>query len=91
MHDWDTGKEDVIQLSASLPAADQAEALYKKARKLRRTSENVNPLLEQVLMSATAYTTPLYHQLLAFNVSSSGIRVFLPLMPLQEPLARTLH
>ena len=45
--DWDLGEEVVIALDPSTPALDQAEALFKKAKKLRRTSENVEPLLQQ--------------------------------------------
>lgn len=45
--DWDMGEEIVITLDPSTPALEQAEALFKKARKLRRTSENVEPLLQQ--------------------------------------------
>lgn len=45
--DWEAGEEIVIALDPSTPALEQAEALFKKARKLRRTSENVEPLLQQ--------------------------------------------
>ena len=45
--DWESGEELVIALDPSTPALEQAEALFKKARKLRRTSENVEPLLQQ--------------------------------------------
>ena len=45
--DWEVGEEIVMALDPSTPALEQAEALFKKARKLRRTSENVEPLLQQ--------------------------------------------
>ncbi len=45
--DWDAGEEVVIALDPAVPALEQAESLFKKARKLRRTSENVEPLLQQ--------------------------------------------
>lgn len=47
MDDWEAGEEVEIALDPSTPALEQAEALFKKARKLRRTSENVEPLLQQ--------------------------------------------
>lgn len=47
--DWDTGEESRIPLDPSIQAKDQAEALYKRARKLRRTTGNVEPLLREVL------------------------------------------
>lgn len=44
--DWETGEETMIPLDPLTPALEQAEAFFKKARKLRRTAENVEPLLQ---------------------------------------------
>ena len=44
--DWDTGAPVKIALDPSISAVEQAEALYKRARKLRRAVGAVAPLLE---------------------------------------------
>ena len=50
VEDWDTGETTEIALDPSQSAQEQTEALYKKARKLRRTSDNVEPLLHQAAL-----------------------------------------
>lgn len=50
VEDWDTGEAVEIVLDPSLTAQEQTEGLYKKARKLRRTSDNVEPLLHQAAL-----------------------------------------
>lgn len=44
--DWDTGAAVSIQLDPTKSAVEQAEALYRRARKLRRAVDAVTPLLE---------------------------------------------
>ncbi|GBF97380.1 hypothetical protein Rsub_11027 [Raphidocelis subcapitata] len=44
--DWDTGAAVSIPLDPAKTAVEQAEALYKRARKLRRAVDAVTPLLE---------------------------------------------
>ena len=48
--DWETGETVEIALDPSQSAQEQTDALYKKARKLRRTTENVEPLLHQAAL-----------------------------------------
>ena len=50
VEDWDTGEPIEIALDPSQSAQEQTEALYKKARKLRRTTDNVEPLLHQAAL-----------------------------------------
>jgi predicted ribosome quality control (RQC) complex YloA/Tae2 family protein len=44
--DWDTGERVTLQLDPLKGAVEQAEALYKRARKLKRAAGAVAPLLE---------------------------------------------
>jgi predicted ribosome quality control (RQC) complex YloA/Tae2 family protein len=44
--DWDTGKLVTLPLDPTKTPMEQAEALYKRARKLRRAVDAVQPLLE---------------------------------------------
>lgn len=47
--DWDTGKPVSIPLDPPTPPMDVAERLFKRARKLRRAVDAVQPLLEAAL------------------------------------------
>lgn len=44
--DWDTGAAVTIPLDTTLTPMEVAEGLYKRARKLRRAVDAVQPLLE---------------------------------------------
>ncbi|KXZ49159.1 hypothetical protein GPECTOR_23g86 [Gonium pectorale] len=46
VEDWDTGEPTTLQLDPLQPPVATAEALYRKARKLRRAVDAVQPLLE---------------------------------------------
>jgi predicted ribosome quality control (RQC) complex YloA/Tae2 family protein len=44
--DWDTGNAVTIPLDTTITPMEVAEGLYKRARKLRRAVDAVQPLLE---------------------------------------------
>lgn len=44
--DWESGEPVSIQLDADASPSEQAEGLYRRARKLRRAVDAVAPLLE---------------------------------------------
>lgn len=46
VEDWDTGEEVRLTLDATKTPVEHAEGLYKRARKLRRAADAVQPLLE---------------------------------------------
>lgn len=43
---WETGNKEVIKLDPKMSGVENAEALYKKASKLRRGSSKILPLIE---------------------------------------------
>ncbi|KAI8108413.1 hypothetical protein M9434_006439 [Picochlorum sp. BPE23] len=43
---WETGNKEVIKLDPTISGVENAEALYKKASKLRRGSSKILPLIE---------------------------------------------
>ncbi|GLC41662.1 hypothetical protein PLESTB_000691300 [Pleodorina starrii] len=47
VEDWETGEPLTLELDASKPPVATAEALYRKARKLRRAIDVVQPLLDE--------------------------------------------
>ncbi|EFJ52975.1 hypothetical protein VOLCADRAFT_78603 [Volvox carteri f. nagariensis] len=54
VEDWETGEPLTLQLDPTKPPVATAEALYRKARKLRRAIDAVQPLLEEA-RSEVAY------------------------------------
>ncbi|KAF6261230.1 fibronectin-binding protein A N-terminus-domain-containing protein [Scenedesmus sp. NREL 46B-D3] len=50
--DWDTGKPVLLTLDPTKSPMEQAEALYRRARKLRRAVDAVQPLLEAATREA---------------------------------------
>ncbi|GFR44448.1 hypothetical protein Agub_g5659, partial [Astrephomene gubernaculifera] len=47
VEDWETGQPLTLQLDPTKPPVATAEALYRKARKLKRAVDAVQPLLEE--------------------------------------------
>ena len=52
VEDWETGEMVTLALDPTVPPADAVAALYKRARKLRRTADAVTPHMEQAQREA---------------------------------------